>query len=135
MLRSATEIETGQNIYIRKGCRRLSFTFHEPSPFLWRRGTFKHWNPETGELIATSLITNDEQWAVFSPEGWFDGSKDFKGAHFVANHRYPISFEQLRDRFYQPFLLERLTGVRNEPLPTALIDNNRSWFRPRSLPT
>ena len=98
-------------------------------------GIFIHWELNTATPIAKSLITKDGKWAVFSPEGWFDGSKNFHGAHFVANNLYPISFSQLRDRFYQPFLLERLTGERNEPLPKALLNNLMIFVPPKVTTT
>ena len=52
-------------------------------------------------------------------------------AHFVAKNRYTITFSQLRDRYYQPSLLERLLGVRDEPLPKPLRKNNFVLMPPK----
>ncbi len=130
------DTKTGENIRTLKGhIGRISgIAFPTKTHLLsyGEDGTFKHWNFDTGALIATSLITKEGQWAVFSPEGWFDGSKNFKGAHFVADNRHVIAFEQLRDKFYQPYLLERLTGKRpNEPLPTINQDKFRVKIPPK----
>ena len=94
-------------------------------------GALQYWSIDTGLLLATVLFTATGESAVVSPNGWFDSSPDFAGLHFVANQRHVISLSQLRDRFYQPFLLERLIGERNEPLPNVLIDNNQILLPPK----
>ena len=81
-------------------------------------GLIRLWNarwPNFRELA--SLITfSDGTWAVTDPEGRFDASNggSSSGLHWVVG-REPIALNQLKERYYDPGLLGKVSGFVKEP--------------------
>ncbi|MEN0068014.1 MAG: caspase family protein [Myxococcota bacterium] len=71
----------------------------------------------TGEWKAIFVSFSDGGWAVVDPEGRFDASDDGQvaGAVWVIGGE-PYALSQLRDLFYDPGLLAKRLGLRDEPL-------------------
>ena len=71
----------------------------------------KVWDLETRTLVATLYSNSDNSgWAVVTPEGRFDGTKDMQeGMYFVKGiDRIPLA--SLFEKFYTPHLLSRILG-------------------------
>jgi WD40 repeat protein len=86
--------------------------------------TTKLWRVETGALLATLIALDDRDWAVVTPDGRFDASPNAqKLMHWMVGTE-PIELEQLKERYYEPGLLAKLTGFNKEPLRdvSALMD-------------
>ena len=89
--------------------------------------TVRFWDIKTRRLLCT-LVTfpGTHDWAVFDPEGRFDGSNNghVPQVHFVAGLD-TLGLDQLRRRYYEPGLLAKhlgyspdaLTRVENLPPP------------------
>ncbi|MCP4120209.1 MAG: hypothetical protein GY751_00460 [Bacteroidetes bacterium] len=75
------------------------------------------WNMETLEKLAELYAFEDGTWAVIDDAGRYDASNggNIPHLHFVANGEV-ISLDQLKERFYEPGLLQKLLGYRSEPL-------------------
>jgi WD40 repeat protein len=83
----------------------------------WSRdGTHRYWDLDNYKLLATTLATADDEWAVVTPDGRFDASPGFEGLHFTVAQREVIELEQLRERFYEPNLLPKVLGRSDEAL-------------------
>lgn len=58
-------------------------------------------------------------WAVTSPSGLFDASPDMMNdLHYVVGMEI-IELEQLKERFYEPGLLQKVLGLNAEPIRSA----------------
>ena len=87
----------------------------------WSRdNTIKFWNAESGFEIAKLVIMDNENWAVLSPTGQFDASENgMERMHFVvktSDALETIKFSQLKERYYEPGLLQKLLGYNSETI-------------------
>ncbi|MDP2430911.1 MAG: caspase family protein [Pseudomonadota bacterium] len=82
--------------------------------------TLKLWDIASGRLKATLIYFDDGNWAVIDPEGRYDASNggDNPHLHWVFEN-IPIDLSQLKDRYYDPSLLQKVMGFSNEPLRTV----------------
>jgi len=70
-------------------------------------GHIKLWETESLQLIATMSTFDDGEWAVITPEGYFNASKD-GGKHLkVRAGRSVYSINKFYDRFYNPALVTK----------------------------
>ena len=79
--------------------------------------TIKLWNPARNQLLATLAEFDDGSWAVTDSEGRYDSSNggDNSNLHWVVGLT-PIALDQLKDRYYEPGLLQKIMGYNTEPL-------------------
>ena len=73
-----------------------------------RDTTIKFWNKRTGKLLATAMAIEEKDWLVFSPEGYFDGSRlawQLVPFIFPSNPKALYEPEQFFNQFFQPALL------------------------------
>lgn len=82
--------------------------------------TLKLWDVATGRLLATLASFYDGTWAVIDPDGRFDASNggDNPHLHWVFENT-PIDLSQLKDRYYDPGLLQKVMGYSQERLRTV----------------
>jgi WD40 repeat protein len=83
--------------------------------------TVRLWNLQTRELLVTLFRGDDGEWVMWTPEGFFTGSK--KGAQLVGwqlnqgadkEARY-VTADQLRKSFFRPDLVvEKIAGDANK---------------------
>lgn len=79
-------------------------------------GSAKLWRVGSGELLATLISLDEEDWAVVTPDGRFDASPNAqKLMHWMVGTE-PIELEQLKERYYEPGLLSKLMGFNKEPM-------------------
>lgn len=76
------------------------------------------WNALDLTPMAELYGFEDGSWAVVDSEGRFDASNggDIDQLHFVVNDNEVIQLEQLKDRYYEPGLLQKLLGYNTESL-------------------
>lgn len=74
------------------------------------------WDAATGKELC-QLVSFTGGWAVVDSAGRYDASDsgDVEGLHWVIGNE-PIALDQLKDRYYEPGLLAKLTGFNKEPL-------------------
>jgi WD40 repeat protein len=76
-------------------------------------GTMKLWRVDRDESLATLIALDKDDWVVVSSEGMFDSSRGAeKLMHYVLDtpeRGYEIiPLEQLKSRYYEPGLLQKL---------------------------
>ena len=73
--------------------------------------TTKIWNCKTGKEVASLISLDDTDWVVTTPHGLFDASE---GAMLHMDYEVgleDIALEQLKERYYEPGLLEETFGL------------------------
>jgi hypothetical protein len=80
-------------------------------------GTARLWEADSGNALAMLVAFEEEAWAVVDRDGRFDASNggDVDGLHWVAGDEV-IALHQLQSRYYDPFLLAKLLGARENEL-------------------
>ena len=75
------------------------------------------WNMQDRIKLAELYAFDDGTWAVIDDDGRYDASNagDIDHIHFAVGTE-TISLSQLKDRFYEPGLLQKLLGYNSEPL-------------------
>jgi WD40 repeat protein/Flp pilus assembly protein TadD len=75
------------------------------------------WDAETGKELCQLFGFRDNTWAIVDPEGRYDSSNagDISGLHWVAGNE-TIALDQLKERYYDPGLLDKLLGFNKESL-------------------
>lgn len=98
--------------------------------------TAKLWDTATGQEIATLVSFDSTDWIVTTPSGLFEASHgemtkmhysvfDKKHGEYVT-----LGVEQLKARYYEPGLLQKLFGHSDEPIrPVEVFDEVRLYPR------
>lgn len=74
------------------------------------------WDAYSGKKIASLIALDENDWAVVTPGGLFDASPGgMKLMHWVVGLE-PIDLSQLKERYYEPGLLQKILGFNKEPL-------------------
>lgn len=78
--------------------------------------TIKLWRVADQTLLATKYMLSRNDWAWRTPNGLFDASPD---AMYLMHYAYAaevIQLQQLKQRYYEPNLLQKLLGYNPEPI-------------------
>ncbi len=70
----------------------------------------KLWDLQKGRELASLYFYGQEHWAVLSPTGLFDASPGMMEQMYYVYDREVIELEQLKERYYEPGLLQKLLG-------------------------
>jgi WD40 repeat protein len=70
-------------------------------------GVMRLWNTDTGELLATFIGASDGEWITYTPEGFFDASKDGAKLILVYQNDAWIPMERAYDTLHRPDLLQQ----------------------------
>lgn len=75
------------------------------------------WDMQNLKKLAELYVFEDGTWAVLDNDGRYDASNggNIEHLHFVVDQE-AISLNQLKERFYEPQLLQKLLGFNKEPL-------------------
>ncbi len=73
------------------------------------------WNL-TGDELSSLIALDKNDWAVVAPDGRFDASESALSLMHYAYGLEVINLEQLKDGYYEPFLLSKLLSFNKEPL-------------------
>jgi WD40 repeat protein len=97
-------------------------------------GTMKLWRADRDEQLATLIALDQDDWVVVTSEGLFESSPGAeKLIHYVLNtpeRGYEvIPFDQLKSRYYEPSLLQKL--LKGEQLRS--VASSLSLGRPRDV--
>lgn len=83
-------------------------------------GTVKVWDLERRKELASLIHIDQADWVVLSPNGLFDASQRAMGLlYYLADtdgRTEVIELNQLKARYYEPGLLQKLMGYGNERL-------------------
>jgi hypothetical protein len=75
----------------------------------------KLWDTISGKESGTIISTDEYDWAIIREDCRFDATlKGMKSIHFVTKNM-PIMLFQLKDCYYEPGLLAKITGFNSEP--------------------
>ncbi len=74
------------------------------------------WNLESGEELATIIPDGHKDWVCMTPNGLFDASPGAMELMYFSFGREVIELEQLKERYYEPGLLDKLLGFSDEPI-------------------
>lgn len=79
-------------------------------------GTVRLRKTSTHQEVAQLFGLGETDWAVVDPEGRFDGSPPgMKAIHLVSGTEV-VSLNQLKNRYFEPGLLQKLLGHRSETI-------------------
>jgi len=79
-------------------------------------GTVRFWDWESKKLVLTFISLKDGDYVTIAPNGLFDSTPNaFSLLHYKISNEI-ISIDQLKDRYYEPNLLQKVLGLSNEPL-------------------
>lgn len=87
-------------------------------------GTVRVWDISTEKLVLTLIPLDENDWVVVDADGRFDASE---GAAKLMQWRVgndSISFEQLKERYYEPNLWQKVLGFSREPLRDVSVLKN-----------
>ncbi len=79
-------------------------------------GTARLWEAATGKEVCTVVILNDNEWAVTTPGGLFNASDGAMQLLYYVNGLETIELAQLKDRYYEPGLFQKLLDTSGEKL-------------------
>lgn len=83
-------------------------------------GQVKIWNIPEGREMATLMLIDESDWIVLSPEGLFDASPNAMRLLYylveTGQRTEIIELEQLKARYYEPGLLQKLLGYLPDPV-------------------
>lgn len=79
-------------------------------------GTIKLWEAETDKWLVTLFALDQDDWAVITPDGRFDASPGGLNLMHYAVGLETIDLTQLKERYYEPGLLQKLLAFNNQPL-------------------
>lgn len=78
--------------------------------------SIKLWDTQKSKAIATIYVLGEKDWAIVSDEGLFDASEGaMTMMHYIADLE-PFELNQLKERYFEPDLLQKLLGYNPEPL-------------------
>lgn len=78
--------------------------------------TLRVWKLPEGIPMATITIMNINDWIVTTPDGLFDATPAAMKALYYVEGMEIIELGQMKDRFYEPGLLQKLLGFNEEGL-------------------
>lgn len=90
-------------------------------------GTIKFWDTKSYAELAKIIFYGDD-WVVVTPDYLFDGSPGGLENLFFIDGLKTIDLNQVKDRFYEPGLLQKVLGYSKEPLRKSLGLNNIKPF-------
>jgi len=114
------DIATGKEILTLKGHSKKinSISWSQSGKIIATGGDdmkIKLWDTISGKESGTIISTDEYDWAIIREDCRFDATlKGMKSIHFVTKNM-PIMLFQLKDCYYEPGLLAKITGFNSEP--------------------
>lgn len=90
----------------------------------YRNSTLSIYRISDGKELFSFIPIDSLDWVVVDPEGRFDASQNAMNMMHFALGNEIIEFQQLKDRFYEPGLVEKILGSSKEPLRKSRGLNN-----------
>lgn len=79
-------------------------------------GVIRFWNYRNGQEIGTVFFLNENDWVITTPSGLFDASAGAMQQLYYRVGAEVVELEQLKERYYEPGLLQKLLGFANGAL-------------------
>jgi len=76
--------------------------------------TAKIWDTKTGKEIVSLMAVGSEDWLVITPEGLFDASPGAMEQLYFTVGMEVVPLEQLKSRYWDPYLLAKVMGFSKE---------------------
>jgi WD40 repeat protein len=77
--------------------------------------TQRIWDASTGVELARLILLNEKDWLLTTPSGLFDATPGAMAALYYVVGIDKINIEQLKERYYDPGLLQKILGTNLEP--------------------
>ena len=114
---------TGQLIVTFEGHGNLinELSFREDGKILasssWD-GNMMLWDVSKKQKLCELYVFEDKTWAAIDVDGRYDASNGGRNdhLHFVLNTEEVIALNQLKERYYEPGLIQKLLDISKEPL-------------------
>ncbi len=78
--------------------------------------TQRIWDASTGMELARLILLNEKDWLLTTPSGLFDATPGAMATLYYVVGIDKINIEQLKERYYEPGLLQKILGTNLEPL-------------------
>lgn len=79
--------------------------------------TCRIWDAQSGKELLKIFWITEKDWVVLSPEGLFDASPGLMNSlYYVVGKDEIIELEQLKARYYEPGLLQKVLGYSDEQI-------------------
>ncbi|MEQ8186755.1 MAG: hypothetical protein ABRQ39_02190 [Candidatus Eremiobacterota bacterium] len=114
------DVATGKEILTMKGHSKKinSISWSQSGKILATGGDdmkIKLWHTISGKEAGTIISIDENDWAVIQEDCRFDATaKGMKSIHFVIKNM-PVMLFQLKNCYYEPGLLAKITGFNSEP--------------------
>ncbi|MCB9331247.1 MAG: caspase family protein [Lewinellaceae bacterium] len=76
----------------------------------------KFWDLQKGTELAALYFFGPQDWAIISPSGLFDATPGMMQQMYYVYEREIIELEQLKERYYEPGLLQKLIGLNKDEI-------------------
>ena len=73
-------------------------------------GSLKFWDEQTGKELLTYYSIREKEWIAIHPSGLFDASPGALAGMYYLIGQEIIEFEQLKERYYEPGLMQKALG-------------------------
>jgi WD40 repeat protein len=115
------DVKTGTLLKTLKGHKKEveAVCFIKGSKFLFsgsQDNTTKIWDVASGLEVCSLISIDTNDWVVVTPSGLFDASTGAMNLMHYSAGLEPIALEQLKDRYYEPGLLQKILGYKEESI-------------------
>ncbi|MCP4124846.1 MAG: hypothetical protein GY751_24150, partial [Bacteroidetes bacterium] len=129
VLRSRSDFNTGQGSVTYDPERKLIISGGEDA-----RITLMDLDDLETRLTLFAFADTKGEWAAIHPSGLFDGSKDAIERFLYFTYKLePIKLFQLKERYYEPGLIQKVLGYNSEPLRDVNRFNEVSMYPKANL--
>ncbi|TNE60161.1 MAG: hypothetical protein EP344_07865 [Bacteroidetes bacterium] len=82
-------------------------------------GVIKFWEPLSGKEQVSLIPIDAEDWAAMTPAGLFNASEGAMKIMYYVDNREVVALEQLKERYFEPYLLQKALGLAEGGLRTV----------------
>jgi len=90
--------------------------------------TTRLWDISTGKEIMSLISIDSSDWVVTSANGLFDASPGAMKLMYYVVGKEPIDLDQIKDRYYEPGLLQKMLGYQDEKIRNVTALNEIKLF-------
>jgi len=83
-------------------------------------GTLRGWDIKNSQELFTIYFPGEKEWVVTAPSGLFDASPGAMRLMYFVVGTEVVDLEQLKERYFEPGLLQKILGSSTEPIRSVL---------------